>query len=387
MTITISSANTGQALETFISLPARLYSSFPEYVPPLKMEREGVLHPDKAAFFKHGIAQYWLAWHDGEPVGRISAQIDYSQPEGVYDDAGLFGCLDTIDDAEVASTLIATAESWLRQQGKERAIGPFLLSMNSEPGLLVAGNDEPPLVMVPWHPTYLEKYILASGYARAHDMHYWRLDDLPSRVSELRKRKRPGQRFGDLVVRKFDMKKIPAEIEMMRQIFNDAWRDNWGFVPLEEADIESISKDLKPFIKPEYGIFVEKDGKTIAVAMAVPNLFEITGDVGPDPSPIGWAKLGLRTLFHRFRTGHIVLLGVIEEYRHSIGGAVIAMTIVDEIVERFIDYKDQTGWLEAGWVLEDNDALIRILEGYGFKRKRTLRLFDKPLDAGQDLRS
>lgn len=380
MTITISSANEGKALEEFIDLPGRLYSAFPEYVPPLKMDRESVLHPDKAAFFKHGIAQYWIAYRNGEPVGRISAQIDHAQPEGAFDNAGLFGCIDAVDDPEVTGRLLETAEAWLGKQGRHKAAGPFLLSINSEPGLLVEGRNEPPLIMVPWHPAYLEGHLLSCGYKPIHDLHYWRIEGNPQRIAAFRKRTRPGKRFTDLVVRKLDMKNLAREIEIMQQIYNDAWKDNWGFVPLEKSDLEAISTDFKPFAKPEYGFFVENAGKPIATAMAVPNLFEITRDIGAKPSLLGWMKLGLRILFHQFRTGHIILLGVTSEYRHSVGGAVIAMTLVDEVIERVLNFKDQSGWLEAGWVLEDNVPLQRILMQYGFEKKRTLRLFEKSLN-------
>ena len=379
MTVTISSANTGKALEEFIGLPVRLYSAFSEYAPPLKMDRESVLHPEKAAFFKHGIAQYWIAYRDGKPMGRISAQIDHAQPAGVFDDAGLFGCIDAVDDPEVTGRLLETAESWLRQQGRKRAIGPFLLSINGEPGLLVEGRHEPPLIMVPWHPAYLEDHLTANGCAPVHDLHYWRLEDIPQKLAALRSRPHLGNRIENLIVRKLDMKNLASDVEIMRQVYNDAWKDNWGFVPLEEADIKSISTDLKPFVKPEFGFIAELGGRPIAVAMLVPNLFEITRDVGANPSLLGWMKLGTRTVFHKFGTGHIILLGIISEYRHSVSGAMLAMSLVEEMLERLSNYNRHPGWLEAGWVLNDNVPMQRILKQFGFEKKRTLRLFDKQL--------
>lgn len=382
MTVAIVPANSGPELKTFIGLPVRLYADFKEYIPPLRMDRESVLDPEKAAFFKHGKAQYWLALRDGEPVGRISAQIDHSQPSGVFDDAGLFGCIDAIDDPEVTASLFNAAETWLCSEGRTRAAGPFLLSINGEPGLLVDGRDEPPLVMVPWHPAYLESHLSANGYAPLHDLHYWRLDDLQQKIATLRQRRRTGNRFDDLVVRKVDMHNLPRDLEIMREIYNDAWKDNWGFVPLEKEDLNAISTDLKPFVKPEFGFIVEKAGKPVATAMIVPNLFEITTDIGANPGLLGYLKLGLRTLFHQFHTGHAIILGVSTDYRHSIGGAMVAITLVDEMIERFSDYRHQGGWFEAGWVLEDNIPLIKILESYGFEKKRTLRLFDKNLGAG-----
>ncbi|GEO82300.1 hypothetical protein [Pararhodospirillum oryzae] len=379
MTITLVPANSGKELDDFIDLPARLYSGFPEYTPPLRMDRESVLRPDKASFFKHGSACYWVAYRDGQAVGRISAQIDKAQPKGVFEDAGLFGCLDAIDDPDVTRPLFEAAETWLREQGRARAIGPFLLSINGEPGLLVEGRSEPPLLMVPWHPAYLEQHVLANGYARAHDLHYWRMEDLPARIAAFRSRPRFSDRIATLTLRKIDMKNIARDIEIMRQIYNDAWKKNWGFVPLEKEDLEAISTELKPFVKSEFGFIAELEGRPVAVAMFIPNLYEITKDIGPVPSFIGWMKLGIRMLFRRFQTGNVILFGLLSEYHQSIGGAVLSRSLLDEMLHRLSEYKEHTGWMEAGWVLEENIPIQGILQEYGFKKKRTLRLFDKSI--------
>ncbi|MBU1174259.1 MAG: hypothetical protein KKH72_02570, partial [Alphaproteobacteria bacterium] len=150
MSFEIVPVSTRAELREFIGLPSRVYKGLPGFVAPPNFERAGLLDPRKGSFFKHGEAQYWLARKDGASVGRISAQIDFTQPEGVYDGAGLFGCLDAVDDMEVTSALFATAEAWLRAKGKSRAAGPFLLSLNQEPGLLVAGHLEPPIVSISW---------------------------------------------------------------------------------------------------------------------------------------------------------------------------------------------------------------------------------------------
>ena len=377
MPIVIDPIESKAALEEFVRLPARLYKGFPKYVPPLTMERRGFLDPEKAPFFKHGKAKYWIARRDGKAVGRISAQIDNLQPDDAGKGTGLFGCLDTIDDGEVVRALLDTAEAWLRQQGKERSFGPCLLSMNEEPGLLVSGHDEPPLIMAPWHPPYLARALEACGYAACRDLHYWRLDNFAEKLPAVRQRKRVSAAPANLTVRPLDLRNLARDVEIIRNVYNDAWKDNWGFVPIAREDLEGISRDMKPFIKPEFGMIAEKAGKPVGVAMALPNLFEITGDLGADPSLIGWGKLAYRTFFHRFRTGRIILLGVLSELRHSVGGAVIAMTMVDEIVNRLLSYEHQAGWLEAGWVLDNNRPLQKILRQFGFEITRTLRLYDK----------
>jgi hypothetical protein len=343
------------------------------------MERRGFLDASKGPFFKHGRAQYWIARRDGVAVGRVSAQIDAAQPAGTFGDAGLFGCLDAIDDDAVVRALMETAEAWLRGQGRERAFGPCLLSMNEEPGLLVGGHDEPPLIMVPWHPPYLAPRLEACGYAACRELHYWRLDGLAAKLEELQRNRRPAEAIQGLTMRPLDLRNLAGDIEIMRTVYNDAWKDNWGFVPLEPDDLKGLSSDMKPFVQRDCGLIALKAGKPVGVAMILPNLFEITADIGADPSPFGWAKLGYRTFFHRFRTARFILLGVVSEYRNSVGGAVLAMTMVREIIDRFADPRHDVDWVEAGWVLDNNQPLQKLLRQFGFAIKRTLRLYDKQL--------
>jgi hypothetical protein len=379
MSVVIEPVNTAAALREFIALPVQLYQGLTGYVPPLTMDRRGFLDPKKAPLFKHGTATYWIARRDGKAVGRISAQIDNAQPSGTFGDAGMFGCLDAIDDGEVVSALVRTAEGWLREQGRTRAFGPCLLSMNEEPGLLVDGHDEPPLIMVPWHPRYLAAHLEACGYAAIRDLHYWRLDHLAERLRFLNERRRPSKLMADLVVRNLNLRDLANDLEIMRLIYNDAWKENWGFVPLGPDDLSGISRDMKPFVKPDYGMIVEKAGRPVGVALILPNLFEITADLGAEPSLVGWAKLGYRTFFHRFSTGRVILLGVLSEFRHSIGGAAIAMAMVDEMIVRFAKRAGGANWVEAGWVLDNNEALRRLLRQYEFAIVRTLRLYDREI--------
>lgn len=379
MSIVVSPVVSRADLRRFIRLPAQLYKGTDGFEPPLTMDREALLDPRKGSFHQHGTAQYFLAFRDGEAVGRISAQIDDAQATGTLDDAGLFGCLDSIDDVDVVRALFAAAEAWLLERGRVKAVGPFLLNINGEAGLLVEGQNEPPLSLVPWHPHYLADLILAAGYVPAKDLHYWRLNALPEKLPELGGRRRPKLGGSGIVARKLDMKHLERDVEIIRNVFNESWKDNWGFVPLQPADVAAISKDMKPFVRPEYGVIIEQHGRPMGVAMIFPNLFEVTTDIGADPSVLGWGKLALRSVFHQFNTGFIILLGVLTEVRHSVGGAVIAMALIDEMVHRFLDYDTSKGWVEAGWVLDDNTPLQKILIQYGFRSVRTLRLFAKPL--------
>lgn len=377
MKLKIIPADSKSALKEFIQLPPRLYREYTTFTPPLTMERNGIFDPEKSPFFTHGRAQYWLAYRNSQAVGRISAQIDDSQPEKIFGNTGLFGSLDAIDDIDVVGALLGQAEAWLKEQGVDYAFGPCTLSMNEEPGLLVEGQDEPPLIMAPWHPPYLAAHVEACGYPQCRELHYWRFNVTDESVNSAKQVKLPDSRRLNIQIRPLDMANLREEVEVIRKVYNDAWSDNWGFVPIQSEDLEGISKDLKHFLNKDCGLFVEMDGKTVGVAMFIPNLFEVTADLGANPSLLGWGKLGYRMFRHRFRSGRVILLGVLSEYRHSMRGAMIAMAMVDAIIARRSSH--DLDWIEAGWVLDNNKPLQKILEQFNFTITRTLRLYKKSI--------
>lgn len=366
-------------LKTFIGLPIRLYADFAEYVPPLTMDISDILDPKKGSFFKHGEVQYWMAFRNGEPVGRISAQLDFAQPEGTFDDAGLFGCFDAIDDKDVAKALIEVAEEWLISKGRARAIGPFTLSMNELPGLLVEGQEEPPLLMASWHPLYLEALLGAQGYAACRDLHYWRASKVASDTSVILERLSRLPDIPGMKLRHIQRKTLDNDVKIMIEIYNDAWKNNWGFVPLLPVDVEALVTSLRLIIKPEDGIIMEYEGKPVGIALVLPNLNEIFSDLGPNPSPIGWLKLAYRLFTHKFKSHRVMLLGFSTQFNGTVKGAYLAMRLLSEIVSVQMAIKDNSGYVEAGWVLDNNEPLRKILVNFGFSTSRTYRLYDKQI--------
>jgi len=386
MVIEVSKVSSRSELKTFMSAPAHLYRHFDEYFPPLELEMRKILDPRKAPFFKHGEAQFWLAHKDGQLVGRISAQIDASQPHTAYGNAGLFGCLDVADDLEVTRALLQAAEGWLLEKGVERAVGPFMLNINEMAGLLVDGHDLEPMIMVPWHPPYMARHFAGLPYRQCRDLHYWRLDWLQEKEARYSARPRLPRLPKDVRIRNLDFRSFDRDLEIVRSLYNSAWKENWGFVPLQPEDVEGLGTDLKPFLKEEMGVIVEKAGEPVAMAIIIPNISEITADIAPNPTLLGWLKLAYRTIFHKFQSGRIILFGISPELRHSVGGAIVAMSMVEQIIERLLKLNRQTGAIEAGWVLDNNQPLRNILKQQGFKISRTLRLYERSLTlSGQKL--
>lgn len=360
-------------LRVFIALPRQLYAGMAGYVAPLDHERAEMLDPRKAAFFAHGEAAYWLAYRDGRTVGRVSAQNDRAGSA----DAGLFGCLDAIDDAAVVAALLATAEAWLRAKNCTSATGPYMLSINGESGLLLEGHAEPPMVLMPWHPPYLPALVLAAGYGVARTLESFSLH-LPSFDGDAKFQAFSGsESAAGIRIRGLRMGALAEEGAIARRLFNDAWQENWGFVPLEPADIDGLVHGFKPFLFEECAAVAELAGEPQALALVVPNIAEITADLGGRPSPWGWLKLLWRIKRHRYNAARIILFGLASKHRASLTGMTMIMMIVAELIAR----ARRLGivHIEAGWVLDNNTQVLRMLLSVGFRRSRVYGIYVKPL--------
>jgi len=376
MTLKVIPVHSRRDLGRFIDLPPKLYRGFPSYEPPMRMDRVMLLDPRKGAFFRRGTVQYWLAWRDGVPVGRISAQISPERPVGVPEGTGMFGCLDAIDDPEVIAALTGAAEAWLVARGCRHVSGPFLLNINGEPGLLIDGFDQPPMTMTPWHAPYLRAHLETLGYTKWRDLHSWTLNLRDVDGPALRQSMRLAQRGAGIVARPVTRRKLKADLPILRDLYNDGWSDNWGHVPLTLDDMKGLTV-MAPFLASKPGRVFEMRGEPVAIELTIPNMFELTRGLGPRPSPSGWLRLGWRALRFRPRSGRIILLGIAARLRFSAAGAAIMLRMMDELIDQQQDL--DFDYVDGGWVLEDNVALTRFLVRYNFAVTRTFRIFGKAL--------
>lgn len=375
--LSIEAVSSRRELRDFIRLPAVIYKGLPGFHPALDLDSRMLLDPRQSAFWKRGKACYWLARKDGVAVGRISAQVDTRQPHGIAEGAGMFGCLDAIDSRDVVLALIAAAQDWLRQQGCTHAYGPCTLDMNDQPGLLVEGASEEPMFLYPWNPPYLEGHVEAAGYARLHDLHSWRLGLAGAPLEEFAKARRLANKLPGLTIRLPTRRTFRHDLEILCDIYNDGWKDNWGFVALAPEDLSGLEQFMFWFLERLVFRIVELDGKPVGVMLLIPNVYEIIAGLAPAPSLAGWARLAWRAVFHRFRSGRIIILGVASHLRHKAPGAAVAVLLIDHLVKTQIRLKGE--WVEAGWVLEENAALVPILNRFGFKKHKTFRLFGRSL--------
>ncbi len=354
-------------LSTFIRLPRRLYAGMPGYVAPLDMEQRTLLDPKHSAFFGHGEAQYFLAYRDGRPVGRISAQIDFltrevSEETGLTGRTGFFGALD-VTDPEAVPVLLEAAADWLRERGMTVMLGPWTLNSNGEYGLMIEGQSARPMVMMPWHPVWLDSAVRAAGLTKAMDVLAYHMEMGPEAEAAhiVPRALKVGEgRLGGLSVRRLDSGNLVRDGEILRDLYNGTWRDTWGFIPYTSDEMAAMIREIRPILRDEHFVLVEQDGEPAGVALVVPNVFDVSADLGGAPSPLGWAKLGVRLLRHEFRSARVILLGVSKAISGTALGAMLPALLIRELMNRGNELPYTL--IELGWVLETNLPMRRLIE-------------------------
>ncbi|HWG05996.1 MAG TPA: hypothetical protein VG271_13365, partial [Beijerinckiaceae bacterium] len=292
--IDIEPVDNDRRFHEFARAARLLYTGLAGYEPPLDLSSVELLKPGKATFFSHGEAAYFLARRSGQLVGRISAQIDHADPAS-KDGLGLFGCCDAVDDPQVVQELLGTAEKWLLSKGMRRMRGPFNLSINGETGTMIEGQDAGAMLLMPWHPRYLGGHLAASGLTPAKDVLAYTLPCDDEFVWE-KKRLLRNTTGSYLKVRGLNMKNLNAEADIMQRLFNDAWSKNWGFTPMLPEEVRTMTKEFRPFLREEFGAFVEKDGEPIAFALCMPNIDQMARGLGGRLLPFGWLPFAWRLL-------------------------------------------------------------------------------------------
>ncbi|MFB6263822.1 MAG: hypothetical protein ABEL76_09405 [Bradymonadaceae bacterium] len=359
----------------FILFPHDLYADEPNYRAPPDLMRWDQLSPRSNPWFEHGEAQLFLARRGGELVGRISAQVDREHLKHHDDGAGFFGFFEVEDDREAAEGLLQKAEDWCRAQGMERIRGPFSLSINEESGLLVDGFEWPNYVMMPQGRRYYPDLVEGAGYEKAKDLYAWRFDrgEMPERVQYIAE---DLAETPEIEIRSVDMDHLEQEVRLIMDIFNDAWSDNWGYVPMTEAEVEQVAEEFKYILDPDLCLIAEVDGEPAGMAVALPNIHEACRDLDGRLFPTGWAKLLYRMTFDEVKSFRCILLGIREEHQGTALGG-LSVLLYSTIHNTAYDAGYQEA--EAGWTLEDNDAINDGMEFMGAEHYKTYRIYEKEL--------
>lgn len=384
--IIITPVTTKADREAFVDYLYTANASDPNFVPPLRSEEIGRYDPARNPFFEHAQCQLFLARHPrGTVIGRISAHVDrlaLAQPadQGMGPGTGNWGALECTD-AQVAALLIETAENWLRVAGMTRVIAPLNLSIWEEPGLLVRGHDHPPTVLMAHHAPRYQAWIEGAGYTGAKNLYTYELDITKEFPPLIQRIVASGEKNARIRVRKVDLKHFQREVQILCDILNDAWSDNWGFVPFTPAEIAYTAKSLKPIVKPDLIMIAEYDDEPVAFMMTLPDLNlvikQISGRSGK-PSLLGWIKLALWLRKPTRADMRVPLMGVKKRLQSSRMASQLAFMMI-EYIRRAATTRYGGTRGEIGWILDDNQGMNAIAEAIEARVNKEYRIYEKSL--------
>ncbi|HKL46797.1 MAG TPA: N-acetyltransferase [Roseovarius sp.] len=372
--ITLVEATSRQTVNDFLHLPERIYADDAAWVAPLMFEQKQRVFENKP-LFAHCEVAAWVAYRDGTPVGRITAQLDQMQPEDEAGKIGYFGMLEAVDDRTVFDALFGMAQDWLRARGAASVRGPYNLSINEDLGLLVDNFDDPPFIMMGHAPRYYSERLEEQGFETVKDLLTYKVR--PDFVAPDVMQKLATRASRTVKIRTLDSKNKAADFEAMRDIFNDAWSDNWGFVPFTHAEFEETAKVLSLLLPDDFIQIAEIEGRPVAFITAFPNINELIGDLRGRLLPFGWAKLLWRIKVRGARSARVALMGVRKEYQYSRLGPTLAFLVIDAVRKAMVQ-RNVTS-VEMGWVLEDNHGMRHIIEAVGSTIYKRYRVYAKTL--------
>ncbi|MEO1206023.1 MAG: hypothetical protein AAFV45_06800 [Pseudomonadota bacterium] len=374
--LTIKPVDGANDVDDWLEAQARVYADDPAWIAPLRMAEKERISPKHNPFFSFGRAQLFVAYQNGAPVGRISAHINDAALKHSDQTTGHFGFFECIDDPQAAHGLLDAAAKWLKQQGMAAVAGPFSFSINEDLGLLVEGYEVPPALMSsharPWMARHAEDW----GLRKAIDLFAYRMK--PSEPPEVLTRLAAlASRDPKITVRPMDMSNYTRDVQLIFDIYNDAWSENWGFIPFSDQEIAKLGKEMRPIMRGKFGRFVELDGEPVAMIIVLPDINRVIAPFHGRLLPLNWAKLGLEIMRDRWTTARVPLLGIRKTHRRPQVAAALLSLLVAEVLELGRSY--DLDWVEFSWVLETNTAMTRLAEEIAGPPCRVYRMYEREI--------
>jgi hypothetical protein len=373
MPLDVRPARSFRDVGAFIDLPFRLHAGTP-WVPPLKIERRMFLSRRLGPYAKHMDYELLLAWRDGRVVGRISAHIDHAYNRHHEEQRGWFGFFESEDDPEVAGALLDAAAAWLTERGMVQMVGPADFQMNDESGIVIEGHDLAPMIRQPWHPPYYQALCEGAGLDKVVDLLMWELEiaDREQMLPILPELARDAREKHGVTIRRMSRRHLRQDLDLFGEIYNRAWRRNFGFVPYGESDLDQYGHELQLAFAKEWFMIAEVAGEAIAMAITIPDLNEVLRKMDGRLLPLGWWRyLRKAKTITRVRVG---FLGVKPAFQHT--GAAAALYVEHfDTAERHPRIKSG----EMGWILETNRAMNRGMEAMNGRVVKRYRVFGRDL--------
>ena len=375
--IAIREVASGADRKSFVDLAYDLNAHDPNWIPPLRSEVHALVTPGKNPWFEHAEAAFFIAERGGRPVGRISAQVDRLVLETMGAGTGQWGMFEAVDE-NAGRALIERAEQWLRDKGMTRSLGPFSLSIWDEPGLLVSGFDHSPTVMMGHNSPAYQGWIEAAGYEGVKDLYTYELDVTRPMPPIVQKIVASGERNSRIRIRTVDKSRFDEEAALILSILNEAWSDNWGFVPLTDSEIAYGGKKLKPIVYEMLIRIAEVDGEPVAFMMTLPDMNELIRDLDGRLFPFNWIKLLWRLRNPKTRTMRVPLMGVVKKLQATRLASQLAFMMIEYTRRDAIRSFGSTRG-EIGWILDDNIGMKSIAETIDSHINRVYRIYEKAL--------
>lgn len=356
---------------SFLRLPWSIYPGrYPAWVPPLLAQEKQRIDRARNPFFEHGEVELYLARDGDRPVGRVAAVENRLHNEVQGERAAFFGLFETVDDPAVAEALLDAVAAWARERGLDLLRGPASFSTNDECGLLVDGFDDPPTILMPYHPPYYGGLCEGWGLTKAMDLLAFEASTREMRDGRLAKLERLFQRAGhDFRLRPVEMRRFPQELALVRELYNRCWEKNWGFVPMTAAEIDALARELKPVLDPRLALIAMAGDEPVGFALALPDFNQVLRRLDGRLFPLGILKL----LWYRRKIdrARVITLGILPEYRR---------TGLDALLYRgLLEARPRLARAESSWVLEENRLMCQAIEKVGFRRSKTYRMYSRSL--------
>jgi GNAT superfamily N-acetyltransferase len=377
MSVKVREVVTAADRDAFLNVPFDVFAGDPNWIPPLFFERKEHIDPKKNPFFLHADVALFIAERDGRAVGRISAQHDRLRLEHHRDATGMFGFLDAIDDPAIFAALLDAAASWLKARGLTRMEGPFTFSINDETGMLIDGFSTPPAMMMGHARPYYAWHVEAAGFVKAKDVIAYDYDGLMPMPKPTVVMIDKAKQLGELSIRPISKKHFARDLAIIIDLFNDAWSNNWGFVPMTNEEITVLGKNLKMLVTENYVAIASYRGEPAAMVVTLPDINHWLRDLNGRLMPFGWAKLLYRLFVTPPVSVRVPLMGLRKQYHRTAIGSALVIAALDYV--RSYHLSRGTKRAELSWILEDNMPMRRMIEAIGGVPYKTYRVYGKSI--------
>jgi GNAT superfamily N-acetyltransferase len=350
----------------------------PHWVAPARMEVYQAFDPKRSPLMRENTVRAFVAFDGARPIGRIATVVNPAYLEKYGNGVGHFGLVDAIDDASVFAALLDTAAASLRTHGLSRMQGPFSLSINHESGVLVDGFEHPHVVRTNHSPPFYSAHLEAAGCHKVMDLRAASCrvaeSDFPKRVAKL---VAASKTAAEIETRGLSFLRWTREFPLILDLYNDAWSDNWGAVPVGRDEAAMIAHLMLPVSKPAWIRVARRGGEPIAIVAQIPDVNEALAGLDGRLLPFGWAKLLARIHLRGTKRARIPMIGVTKRWRGTrVGSLAISMLLAEAITQAQKAGVEET---EISWMLEHNRAVLNLVASLPAYHTRTFRIYERAL--------